>query len=108
MAGTPASTLKYFQNLKARVGGLNIGVVSEGFGWKESEADVEAGVRRAVSRFEELGAEVKEVSIPIHRKTALLLVGVDSEGSWRSLRNNGIEFGTFGYFNTELASYLGS
>ena len=107
MAGSPSSTPKYFQNLKARVGGLNIGVVSEGFGWKEAETDVEAGVRRAVSRFEELGASVKDISIPIHRKTAMLMVGVDSEGSWRALRNKGIDFGTFGYFNTELAGFLG-
>ena len=107
MAGTPLETPRYFSQLHADASKLKIGVVREGFGWNESEADVDAGVKKAASRFEELGARVEEVSIPVHRKTAMLMFGIDSEGSWRALRNKGVDFGTFGYFNTDLAGYLG-
>lgn len=107
MAGTPMETPRYFSHLRADASKLKIGVVHEGFAWNESEADVDVTVKKAASHFEELGARVEEVSIPIHRKTAMLMFGIDSEGSWRALRNRGIDFGTFGYFNSDLAGYLG-
>lgn len=108
MAGTPEEVPKYLQNLKADAAGLRVGILVEGFGWKESQPDVEEAVRHSASRFEELGAKVSEVSIPIHRKTSMLLAGIDSEGSWRALQNASMDFGTFGYYNTELASFIGS
>ncbi len=46
--------------------GLRIGVVKEGFGWEGSEADVDTAVRRALDALARLGAEVEEISIPIH------------------------------------------
>ncbi len=107
MAGTPAQVPRYFHDLEPRVEGLKLGVVSEGFAWKESEADVDAAVRGAASKFEELGARVREVSIPVHRKTLMLMYGIDSEGSWRALRNGSVDFGTFGYYNTGLARFIG-
>ena len=108
MGGTPLDTPKYFQNLDPKIDGMNIGLVTEGFGWDESEPDVELTVRRSASRFEELGAKVNEVSIPIHKKASAIMTGIDVEGSWRALRNGSVDFGTSGYYDTELARYLGS
>jgi amidase len=47
---------------------MRIGILSEGFGWPGlSEEDVDASVREAAGAFGELGAEVGEVSVPLHR-----------------------------------------
>ncbi len=46
--------------------GLRIGVLKEGFGHRNSEADVDAKVRAAAERFQSLGAVVEEVSVPEH------------------------------------------
>jgi len=108
MAGTPTETPKYFQNLDAKIDGVKIGLVSEGFGWKESETDVEDAVRRSASKLEGLGAKVSEVSIPIHKKASTIMLGIDFEGSWRALRDGSVNFGTFGYYDTELARFIGS
>jgi amidase len=108
MAGAPPDTPKYSQSLRAKIDGLKIGLVSEGFGWDESEQDVELTVRKSASKLEELGAEVNEISIPIHRKASAIMTGIDLEGSWRALQNGSVNFGTLGYYDTELARYIGS
>src|SRR3989475_8237341 len=46
--------------------GMKIAVVKEGFGHANSEADVDALVRKASATFKQLGARVDEVSIPLH------------------------------------------
>ncbi|MGD9538659.1 MAG: amidase [Alphaproteobacteria bacterium] len=60
-------THPYASMLDGGVKGLRIGVVAEGFGWPNSEADVDAKVRAAAGLLGELGATVREVSIPLHR-----------------------------------------
>jgi amidase len=66
---TPESLPRYSQELGAGARGLRIGVVPDGFGWQGlSEPDVDEAVREAAGRFESLGAEVREVSVPLHRQ----------------------------------------
>jgi amidase len=103
---TPLETPKFFRELNRQIDGLRIGIVTEGFGWKESEPDVDKAVRTSASRFEELGAKVSEVSIPIHRKAPLLMLGIDVEGSWPVLKNKGINFGATGFQDGDLAGFL--
>ncbi len=62
--GVPAG--HYSGILESGIKGLRIGVVREGFGHSNSEPDVDACVRRAATRFAELGAAVEEVSVPLH------------------------------------------
>jgi len=50
--------------------GLRIGVVAEGFGSPFAEPDVDEAVRAAAERLGHLGAEVREVSIPLHLSAA--------------------------------------
>jgi amidase len=57
---------KYTEALRQGVQGLRIGVLKEGFGHPNAEADVEAKVRAAAERFKSLGAIVEEVSVPEH------------------------------------------
>ncbi|KAI1371763.1 amidase signature enzyme [Hypoxylon crocopeplum] len=46
--------------------GLRIGVLKEAFQTAGLDEGVETAIRRAASRFEEMGASVAEVSIPLH------------------------------------------
>ena len=55
----------YTRALGEDVNGLRLGVLREGFG-EGTEPDVEAAVRRAVSAFTNLGADAREVSVPVH------------------------------------------
>jgi amidase len=56
----------YTEALTGSASGLRIGVLRQGFGHPNSEADVDAKVRAAAERFTSLGASVAEVSIPEH------------------------------------------
>jgi amidase len=59
---------RYTAGLDAGVRGLRIGVLEEGFGWPDrSEADVDTAVRAAAAAFADLGANVRSVSVPLHR-----------------------------------------
>ena len=59
-------TARYTEALGRGVHGLRIGVVREGFARPESESDVDAKVRNAADRLAGLGAQVEEISVPLH------------------------------------------
>ena len=59
-------THPYASMLEGGVKGMRIGIVTEGFQQPNAEADVNAKVRDAATRLADLGAEVTEVSIPLH------------------------------------------
>lgn len=59
-------THAYTEALGRDVKGMKIGVLKEGFGHANSEADVDDCVRAGAAQFESLGATVDEVSIPMH------------------------------------------
>jgi amidase len=89
----------YRTSLGEGASGLTIGVLGEGFGWDGlSEPDVETIVRAAAGQFGSLGAQVSDVSVPLHRvggnvtaaiacegATALLLHGEGFGTNWRGL-----------------------
>ena len=56
--------------------GIRVGVVAEGFAQPTSEPDVDAKVRAAAERLARLGAEVREVSIPLHHNAAGITFGL--------------------------------
>ena len=61
-------TDRYTAGLGKGVRGLRVGILEEGFGWPDrSEADVDAAVRTAAAAFADLGATVRNVSVPMHR-----------------------------------------
>jgi amidase len=77
---TGVKTAKYTEALGKSVSGMKIGVVKEGFGRPESERAVDDKVRRAADIFRDLGATVKEVSIPMHLAGPAIWTPIGMEG----------------------------
>jgi amidase len=57
---------RYTEAVERGISGLRIGVLQEGFGHPNSEADVDAKVRAAAQRLASLGATVSDVSVSMH------------------------------------------
>ena len=72
-------TKPYSEMLGGGVRGMKVAVVSEGFGHPNSEPDVDAANRAAAEIFRKMGADVSEVSIPMHSMGAAIWtpIGVD-------------------------------
>lgn len=75
----------YTEALGGGAAGLRIAVVREGFGTAGSEPDVDAKVHHGAERFRELGAEVEEVSVPMHPAGAAIFIPVAAEGVTRQM-----------------------
>ncbi|TNE33475.1 MAG: amidase [Alphaproteobacteria bacterium] len=71
---------RYTEALDRGCNGLRIGILKEGFGRPESEADVDAKVREAAERFARLGAIVSEISLPEHNLAGDAWVAITVEG----------------------------
>jgi amidase len=92
----------YVDGLGDGVDGLTVGVLKEGFDAEHSEAVVDDTVREAAGRFGDLGAEVREVSVPWHDDGILVWLGVAWEESEVLLRDNGLGYYLQGYYPTQL------
>ncbi|MDE0408812.1 MAG: amidase [Alphaproteobacteria bacterium] len=73
-------THPYSEMLEGGVGGMKIGVLQEGFGHPNSEADVDAANRAAADILAKMGAEVREVSVPMHAIGAAIWTPIGVEG----------------------------
>ena len=84
--------------------GLRIGIVTEGFAWPDlSEEDVDDLVRESAGIFEELGAEVSEVSVPMHRDGIHIWNGIAIEGATELMvRGNSMGTNWKGHYSTSL------
>ena len=84
--------------------GLKVAVVKEGFSWDGvSEEDVDAKVRESAESFKKLGANVKEISIPMHRDGVHIWTGIMMEGTWNNMvRPNGPNHSWSGWFDDNL------
>lgn len=80
---------RYTDALGGDIKGMKIGVVREGFGTHLSEPDVDECVREAADRLASLGAQVENVSIPMHPQGVAVWGGVITDGLWETLRLNG-------------------
>ncbi len=96
-------THKYTEALGASIQGLKIGVVTEGFGHENSEADVDRSVRAAAEKLAGLGAEISEVSIPMHLKGQAIWTPIAVEGlQWQMMQGNGLGMNWKGLHSTAL------
>ena len=98
---------RYSAGVNAGVSGLRIGVVAEGFGVPEAEADVETAVREAVHRLAN-SASIVDLSIPQHAERG----GTDSWGLFAEavaaiLQSNGLGYHWRGQYDTETAIAFG-
>ncbi|MCY3755290.1 MAG: amidase [Alphaproteobacteria bacterium] len=73
-------THPYSEMLEGGVGGMKIGVLQEGFGHPNSEADVDAANRAAADILAKMGAEVREVSVPMHAIGTAIWTPIGVEG----------------------------
>ncbi len=97
---------RYTQALGKGAGGLRIGLLKEGFGHPESEADVDAKVRQAAEHFRTLGATVDEISIPMHLKGPAIWTPIALEGlTNQMMHGNGFGTGWEGLYTTSLLDY---
>ena len=93
----------YTKSLTGDLGDLTIGVVEEGFGWENSEADGDAAVRDAARRYERLGATVKPVSIPMHLDGQAIWTGIATEGATMlMIKGNSMGTNWKGHYTTSL------
>jgi amidase len=79
----------YSEALNGDVTGLKIGVLEEGFGHFNSEAEVNQKVKDAAGLFEKLGCQVSRVSIPIHRQCMAIWAPIGIEGTHDALTQGG-------------------
>ena len=92
----------YTQALGQTIRGLKIAVVKEGFGWPSSDSAVDECVKSAASRFESLGAAVKEISIPGHLSGPGIWGAVVTDGFWQTLKLNGLGYNYEGIYSPAL------
>lgn len=101
-AGAPAG-VDYTAGLDREPADLRVGVVAEGFGHPNSEAEVDATVRAALGRLEAAGAEVREISLPEHLWATAVWSVIATEGAaWQMLRGNGYGLNHKGHYNPEI------
>ena len=94
---------KYTAALGRGVAGMRIGVVTEGFNFENSEADVDQKVREAANRLRGLGATVEDVSIPMHRDGPAIWTPIALEGLMaQMMHGNGMGFNWKGLYTTSL------
>jgi amidase len=96
-------TAQYTNALTGDARGLKIAVVKEGFGLPNSEADVDAMVKKGAAIFRDLGAQVDEVSIPMHLAGLAIWTPIAVEGATVQMMNgNAFGFNTKGLYVTSL------
>jgi amidase len=96
-------TQEYMKALGQDVAGLKIAAVKEGFGRPESESIVDETVRSGADVFRKLGAQVDEVSIPMHIDGYHIWSAIIVEGSAElMIKGNGFGSNWDGYYVTSL------
>src|SRR6184192_772441 len=98
----------YTQKLPGDARGVRIGIVKEGFGWPNSEPDVDKMVRDAAQRLTRAGATVTEVSVPLHLDGIHVWNAIAVEGA-TMLMVSGNSMGTNwkGHYTTSLLDFYG-
>jgi amidase len=97
------TTARYTEALGRGAAGLKIGVVTEGFGWANSETVVDESVRGAAARFRDMGAIVEEVSIPMHRIGKDIWAPIGNEGLMvQMMHGNGMGFNWKGQYTLSM------
>jgi len=86
---------------------VTVGVLAEGFGHEESEEGVDAAVREALGEFERAGAELRELSVPMHLDGLPVWNAVVMEETAALVRDDGVGRYGKGYYDTGFADAFG-
>ncbi len=103
---TGVKTVEYTKSLKEDAAGLKIAVVKEGFGFSDSDPQVDAKVRKAAERLSKCGAKVEEISIPMHAMGSAIIFPILAEGGLDTMKGNGFSSNHKGLYVTSMMSYL--
>jgi amidase len=96
-------TANYSEAFGKGAKGLKIGVVEEGFGIEGGDADVDESVKAVSAALAEAGAEIVEVSIPMHLDGLLIWTPIALEGmQWQMMNGNGMGMNWKGLYNLGL------
>lgn len=96
----------YLAALEGGARGLRIGLVREGFGTEGAEGDVDAAVRGALRTLERLGAEVREISLPLHPLGSAAWVPIAMEGLAHTLlEGNGFGVSRLDRYPTDMMDW---
>lgn len=106
-AWTPPVLPDYVGALGQDIGGLKIGVLSEGFGVAGADPEVERTVRDAIAVIERLGARIEKISVPVHHTAAKALAPIFLEGARTGYDTN--FYGAFGksFYPTSFMTAFG-
>ncbi|MEM6679969.1 MAG: amidase family protein, partial [Pseudomonadota bacterium] len=96
----------YTAALTGDVSGLKIAVITEGFETPQSTDAVNAAARGAAAKLASMGAEVTEVSVPMHKAVVPLWNCIAIEGGIESFYRGHAAFQTKGYYNPRLISAM--
>jgi amidase len=97
----------YSSLLEGGVRGLKIGFLNEGFGLPTSEPDVDGAVRAAGEQLAKLGAELSEVSVPMHLLAGAGVAPITLEGILQTvLDGDGFGSGRSDLYVPSLASFV--
>ncbi|EPE30081.1 Amidase signature (AS) enzyme [Glarea lozoyensis ATCC 20868] len=84
-----ASHLSSTKSSSATLKGMKIGILREGFEDPMTDSNVATASRAAIKKLGELGAEVKEISIPLHRDSGMIwMVALPMAGTTQGLLAN--------------------
>ena len=100
----------YTKALTGDAKGLRIGLVAEGFDWPgASQPEVNRLVRQSALRLKEVGAEVYDVSIPMHREAGHIAFGIYADGALAlMIHGDGMGTNWQGHYFTQLQDFFGS
>jgi Asp-tRNAAsn/Glu-tRNAGln amidotransferase A subunit and related amidases len=89
--------------------GLRVGVLTEGFGHANSEAEVDDTVRGAVEQLRSAGLVVEEVSVPWHQHAPKIWDVIATEGATaQMIETNGYGLNWKGSYDPELMAFYGA
>lgn len=93
---------EYTDAVDREISDMTIAVLEEGFDHPESHPGVDSEVRDAIESLEQLGAETKRVSIPIHLKAPPVALLVWGYGSLQIFKQAGQGSLRNGWYNTDF------
>nr|XP_054752266.1 amidase-like isoform X2 [Lytechinus pictus] len=88
--------------------GIKIAILKEGFGQPESDQKVDTLVRKAIDQLAYAGAQITEVSIPLHVECTNIWAAIAYEGLLdNTIMTGGVGTGYRGFYPTSMMSSAG-
>ncbi len=99
----PVDYLSTLDQYAETLSGVRVGVLSEGFFTSTPEERMTADAVRGVGdQLRSIGAEVEDISLPIHLQTGAIGLALFQEGMASVLRDFGQNYGSSGQYNPEF------